>query len=128
MHRYVICDGGIYYLLIDWICSIKKNCNQHQRKYSFFHDCFLYVFNFFVQSYEKLSSFLFYLSSFFYTFAKINFALAMKRFFLSLLTALLAVGAWADGQQVVKEVRLLNQQTLEVVYADSKLSMLMGGR
>ena len=44
----------------------------------------------------------------------------MKRFFLSLLTALLAVGAWADGQQVVKAVRLLNQQTVEVVYADGR--------
>ena len=44
----------------------------------------------------------------------------MKRFFLSVLTALLAVGAWADGQQVVKAVRLLNQQTVEVVYADGR--------
>ena len=44
----------------------------------------------------------------------------MKQTVLFLLTVICSVGAWADGNQGVKEVRRLNRQAVEVVYNDGK--------
>ena len=44
----------------------------------------------------------------------------MRQTVLFLLTVICSVGAWADGNQGVKEVRRLNKQAVEVVYNDGK--------
>ena len=46
--------------------------------------------------------------------------IAMKQIVLFLLTVICSVGAWADGNQGVKEVRRQNKQAVEVVYNDGK--------